>query len=207
MTGVSDRTGPRWLAAVAVAAVAVTVVGCQDLTSSTRTPTVVANTDPAPPPYNREADFGRGWATVNGHCDTREVVLERDAGLAAVDTDGDGCKDDGPIVDLYTGHVIRPAQAQIDHVYSLEQAWVGGAWKWPAVQRRIFALDQGNLRAVSASANDAKGDRGPAQWRPPARSGWCGYQLIYRATAARWALPVTPADDVALRDMATTCPK
>lgn len=196
-------------AAVAGAAVVglVFITGCQDLTSATRSPIVIASADPAPPPYNRETDFGRGWATVHGHCDTREAVLERDAGLAAVDTDGDGCKDDGPIVDLYTGNTIRPTQAQIDHVYSLRQAWDGGAWKWSPVQRRIFALDQANLRAVTGAVNDAKGDLGPGQWRPPARSGWCGYQMIYRATAQRWALPITAADDAALRDMATTCPK
>lgn len=160
-----------------------------------------------PPPYDRDKDFGRGWGTVHGQCDTREAVLERDAALNAVDTDGDGCKDDGPIVDLYTGNTILPTQAQIDHVYSLRQAWAGGAWKWSAVQRRIFALDMGNLRAVTSAVNDRKGDLGPSQWRPPARSGWCGYQMIFRATAVRWSLPITPADDTALRDMAGTCPK
>jgi hypothetical protein len=195
------------LVVAVVAVVGVSVTGCQSLTTATRSPIVVANTDPGPPPYNRDVDFGRGWATVRGHCDTREAVLERDAGLAAVDTDGDGCKDDGPIVDLYTGNTIRPTQAQIDHVYSLKQAWEEGAWRWSPVQRRIFALDQANLRAVTGSVNDAKGDLGPGGWRPPARSGWCGYQLIYRATAQRWTLPITPMDDVALRDMATTCPK
>lgn len=209
MTGVSDRAAPHRLTVVVVAAVAVAVpvTGCQDLTSATRSPIVVASTDPGPPPYNRDTDFGRGWATVHGHCDTREVILERDAGVNAVDSDGDGCKDDGPIVDLYTGNTIRPPQAQIDHVYPLEKAWVGGAWKWGPVQRRIFALDQANLRAVTGSVNESKGERGPASFRPPAVSGWCGYQLIYRATANRWALPITPADDAALRDMATTCPK
>jgi hypothetical protein len=197
----------RWVTAVFVAA-GVAVAGCQS-DAATRSPIVIAAVDPGTvaPPYDRDKDFGRGWATVHGHCDTRETVLERDAALNAVDTDGDGCKDDGPVVDLYTGNTITPQKAQIDHVYSLKQAWTGGAWKWSPVQRRIFALDQSNLRAVTGSLNETKGDLGPAQWRPPARSGWCGYQMIYRATAARWNLPITPADDAALRDMATTCPK
>jgi len=48
------------------------------------------------PAYHRDA-FGAGWAIVRGHCDTREIILERDAGTTAVDTDGDGCKDDAPV--------------------------------------------------------------------------------------------------------------
>jgi hypothetical protein len=186
------------------------VAGCQQSgepnANASRTPALAhAVTDPTVPAYDRDKDFGRGWALVHGHCDTREVILERDAGLNAVDTDGDGCKDDGPIVDLYTGNTITPRQAQIDHVFSLGQAWTVGAWKWSPVQRRIFALDQANLRAVTTAVNDRKGDLGPSQWRPPAESGWCGYSLIYRSTAARWNLPISPADAAALEDMRKTC--
>lgn len=194
----------------AIAVLGLTVVGCQQhpaLPGGSAVAVVAVDPGSGVPAYDRDKDFGRGWALVHGHCDTREAVLERDAGLAAVDTDGDGCRDDGPIVDLYTGNTITPAQTQIDHVYSLKQAWVVGAWKWSAVQRAIFAQDQSNLRAVTGAVNERKGDLGPGEWRPPARSGWCGYQMIYRATAVRWSLPISPADDAALRDMATTCPK
>jgi hypothetical protein len=199
------------LVVVVTVAAGVVAAGCAAQPDHPERPAVAAATvvDPASgaPAYDRDKDFGRGWAIVRGHCDTREVILERDAGLAAVDTDNDGCRDDGPVVDLYTGNTITPPQTQIDHVYSLKQAWVSGAWKWSLTQRVIFAQDQSNLRAVTGAVNERKGDLGPSQWRPPAQSGWCGYQLIYRATAQRWALPITPDDDAALRDMASTCPR
>jgi hypothetical protein len=159
----------------------------------------------AVPPYHRDA-FGNGWSTVRGKCDTREVVLERDAGAAAVDTDDDGCKDDAPVKDLYTGRLVEPSHADADHVASLADAWDSGAWQWPTAQRRTFAQDQANLRAVGASINRAKGDRGPDTFRPPDRAGWCTYATTYRATKQRWHLAITTVQNVAVADMLKTCP-
>lgn len=154
------------------------------------------------PAYHREA-FGKGWARVHGNCDTREAVLERDAGPAAVDTDGDGCKDDAPITDPYTGRLTAANQTDVDHVFALGDAWYAGAYKWSATQRVIFANDQSNLRAVGFSINRAKGDLGPDEWAPPSCEGRHVYATIYRATAKRWNLELTPAKDAALtRDMA-----
>lgn len=157
------------------------------------------------PPYYRDA-FGTGWAIFRGHCDTREVVLERDAGPAAVDTDGDGCRDDAPMLDLYTGRLVDPPHADADHVVALADAWVSGAWQWTPAQRRAFAQDQANLRAVGASINRAKGDRGPDTFRPPDRAGWCEYSRIYRATKQRWHLTITTAQNAAVDEMTKTCP-
>jgi hypothetical protein len=154
------------------------------------------------PAYYREA-FGKGWARVRGNCDTREAVLERDAGPAAVDTDGDGCKDDAPVTDPYTGRLTAANQTDVDHVFALGDAWYAGAWRWSATQRMIFANDQSNLRAVGFSINRAKGDLGPDEWAPPTCEGRHVYATIYRATAKRWNLEITPAKDAALiRDMA-----
>jgi hypothetical protein len=157
-----------------------------------------------PSPYHRNA-FGNGWAIVHGNCDTREVVLERDAGPAAVDTDGDGCRDDAPVRDLYTGHLVEPSHADADHVVALADAWNSGAWQWTPAQRRAFAQDQANLRAVGASINRAKGDRGPDTFRPPDRAGWCTYAQTYRATKQRWHLTITPAQNAAVNEMTKTC--
>jgi hypothetical protein len=159
---------------------------------------------PGVPTYHR-SEFGTGWARVHGNCDTREVVLERDAGPTAVDSDGDGCKDDASILDIYTGRMVATRSTDVDHVFSLKAAWDAGAWKWTPAQRRTFAQDQANLRAVSRSVNESKGDRTPSQWSPPARSGACWFATTYRSTAARWHLTVSPADDAALNDMLTTC--
>lgn len=166
---------------------------------------VPATSTTAVPPYHRSA-FGNGWDIVRGKCDTREVVLERDAGAAAVDTDGDGCKDDAPIKDLYTGRLVDPPHADADHVTSLADAWNAGAWQWTPVQRRTFSQDQANLRAVGASINRSKSDSGPDTWKPPDRAGWCTYATIYRATKQRWQLTITPAQNAAVDDMTKTCP-
>lgn len=159
---------------------------------------------PGVPTYHR-AEFGTGWVRIHGNCDTREVVLERDASPAAVDSDGDGCKDDAPLVDVYTGRMVAARSADVDHVFSLKAAWNAGAWRWTPAQRRAFSQDQANLRAVSRSVNEAKGDRTPSRWNPPARSGACWFAMTYRATANRWHLSVSPTDDAALNDMLTAC--
>jgi hypothetical protein len=157
------------------------------------------------PAYHRDA-FGNGWAIVRGKCDTRELVLERDAGAAAVDTDGDGCMDDAPIKDFYTGLMVEPSHVDADHVTALGDAWVSGAWKWTATQRRAFSQDQANLRAVGASINRSKGERGPDTWKPPDHAGWCTYGHIYQDTKLRWHLTITPAQSAGVADLLKTCP-
>lgn len=158
-----------------------------------------------PPPYDRSAFGSPAWARMHGSCDTREVVLERDAGPRAIDTDGDGCRDDGMVYDVYTGMLITPQQAQIDHIYSLDQAWYAGAWRWTPAARRAFSQDQANLMATIGTVNQSKGSRSPESWRPPARSGWCTYQRLWRATAVKYRLEITSKQDAALRELATAC--
>lgn len=196
------RTRSWGVGAVVFLTLGVSLSGCAGTDQTgTNAPTTAPQ---VPPPYSRAA-FGTGWPVVHGTCTVRSVILERDAGPAAFDS-GDGCRDAGPIVDLYTGETINPKQAQIDHVLSLEQAWVEGAWKWTPQARHTFYLDQANLRAVSGTINDQKGSKSPATWRPPAKSGWCGYAMTYESTATRWHLPVTPEDTEALSALLDTCP-
>ncbi|MDQ3763366.1 MAG: HNH endonuclease family protein [Actinomycetota bacterium] len=158
-----------------------------------------------PGPYRRE-EFGNGWTQVRGNCDTREVVLETTAGPNAVDFDGDGCADDAPFLDVYTGLVINPNDADVDHVVSLADAWRSGAWEWTRAQRIRFANDQGNLIATLTSVNRDKGDDDPTQWAPPDPAGRCAYARIYRAAKQRWALTLTPAQDQALAGLQVGCP-
>jgi hypothetical protein len=196
--------GTRGLTAVAVAAFAsVVLTSCQTNSSpnSLHTHTIVTE---IPPSYQRSA-FGVGWPRALGeHCTVRQVILARDAGANAQDN-GDGCDDAGPIMDLYTGLIITPQQAQIDHVYSLEQAWIAGAWRWTPAQRHAFYIDQSNLRAVSAKGNESKSSKGPSDWRPPSESGWCVYATTWRATADKWHLLVTEKDAAAVIDMRKKC--
>jgi hypothetical protein len=194
-----------------VVGIAALVTGLVSCGHPTTPPPVTAVTSPNPtvvaggttiPRYEAKY-FGTSWPRIHGDCDLREVILERDS-ITPVDTDGDGCRDDGDVIDPYTGETVPAALAQIDHVMSKKDAWDTGAWQWSMVQRRIFFTDTANLRAVRGTLNESKGDRGPDQWRPP-KQGWCAYSVIYTATAARWQLELTPAKKAALSEMHTTC--
>jgi hypothetical protein len=73
----------------------------------------------------------------------------------------------------------------IDHVVPLSNAWKvrhipnpipdpanlrqSGASKWTTSQRQAFANDLNNpqLMAVTDNVNQAKGDSGPEDWKPP----------------------------------------
>lgn len=186
--------------------------GCQSSTPSAPLtvvpPTSAVSLLPAVraiPPYHR-SEFGPGWDRVYGHCNTRAVILKRDAGANARDN-GNGCDDSGPIVDPYSGNTITPQRAQIDHVFPLGKAWPAGAYAWTPLTREIFYNDQANLLAVTGSLNESKGDRGPADWKPPNHAFWCGYARVYQATAQRWKLTVDQTDQAAIQQMETTCPK
>jgi hypothetical protein len=155
------------------------------------------------PPYT-PTSFPKNWGVVHG-CTTRQIVIANFSGDAAVDTDGDGCRDNGVWTDPYTGLTITAASAQIDHVYSKEEAWRRGAWRWTTIRRAAFYNYQPNLLPVSSHANEAKGSKGPDTWRPPNRGAWCQYATVYEATAVHWSLEVTLSEQAAIDDMKSTC--
>lgn len=155
------------------------------------------------PPYT-SASFPHNWGHTSG-CTTRQVVIATFSGPNAVDTDNDGCKDDGWWLDPYTGARLTAATAQIDHVYSKEEAWRRGAWRWTPDQRAVFFNYQPNLLPVASAANEAKGSKGPDAWRPRRREAWCQYATIYRVTAAHFQLDVSPSENAALDEMTAAC--
>lgn len=199
---------PRRVAAALAGLVLVSsAVSCDRPTPAVRVqkarpaPTAV----PGQPPDYQPTYFGSTrWPRIRGTCDLKEFLLERDAVYPGVDSDGDGCRDDGPVLDPYTRETVPAVDTEPDHVLSKEDAWYGGAWRWTAVQRRMFFADQANLLTVRNRVNESKGGRGPDRWRPP-RVGWCAYSTVYSATAQRWQLELTEPKRVALREMQATC--
>lgn len=157
--------------------------------------------------YDRDKYFGGRWKIVHGRCDVREVLIARASGPDAVDTDRDGCKDDGTFVDPYTGNIITGVQSEVDHVYPVKRFWDASGWLRTQAEREDFYQDQANLMVVTAGENQAKSDLGPDKWRPPARSGWCEFARKYQYTTTKYLQPVTPGEDVALREMLATCPR
>lgn len=125
---IPSRT-PRAIAAIAVAAVALT--GCQatDLSDMLGAETTAPGQDAAAgagtidpaavaaqleqipvaeetdADYDREADYGEGWDTLPNGCDVRNTVLARD--MAETELDTDGCTVlAGTLHDAYSGATI-----------------------------------------------------------------------------------------------------
>lgn len=157
--------------------------------------------------------FGPAWSddvTVpGGHngCDTRNDVLAAQLTDVVFKPGTSDCVvTSGQLTDPYTGQsesFVRGegSAVHIDHVIPLARAWNFGAAGWTEQQRRNFANDPANLRATSASVNQAKSDKGPAEWMPD--HDRCGYAGTYLTVATTYGLAITGAD----RDvLATACP-
>ena len=162
--------------------------------------------------YDR-SEFGQRWKDLNRNgCDERNDVLRRDLTKITTRHGTRGCVViKGTLRDPYTGDTIRFRKAeasavQIDHVVSLSDAWQKGAQQWTAEQREEFANSFLNLRAVSGSANAAKGDGDAATWLPPNKAARCEYvawQVIVKATFELW---VTQAEHDAMARVLADCP-
>ena len=88
---------------------------------------------------------------------------------------------------------------EIDHILPVSAAWDLGAHRWDAATRARFYNDPANLIAVSAEANQAKGDKLPSEWMPDARRSRCAYGRRMVDVAKQYALPLPKADLRAVR--------
>ena len=159
--------------------------------------------------YQRIRDFGPAWSVDvdrNG-CGTRDDILWRD--LEKVRTKGRCTVIAGVLADPYTGQTVTFTKAtavkvQIDHVVPLGAAWTRGARDWPPAQRERFANDPANLLATTASANQSKSDRGPAEWLPR-QAFRCAYAVRWIGVSTRYKLALTPPDKAALTTVLGRC--
>jgi Protein of unknown function (DUF1524)/Excalibur calcium-binding domain len=159
--------------------------------------------------YSR-AQFGDGWASVNG-CDQRDRILRRDLTAQRIATDG--CRVlSGTLRDPYTGRTIfyvrgGASEVDIDHVVALADAWQKGARRWSANRRVSFANDPLNLLAVGSSINRSKGDGDAATWLPPRKAFRCAYVARQVAVKRRYDLWVTRAERRAIARVLHKCPE
>ena len=154
--------------------------------------------------YSR--DHFKHWILQSGHCDTREMVLERDG--RNVTTTSDCHVTSGSWTSPYDDKAITNAtQMDIDHLVPLANAWRTGADQWTDQQRERFANDLTvpQLLAVSLGSNRAKGDQDPSQWRPGDQSFWCAYAIDWITVKHAYRLFVTAAEKGALQDMLARC--
>jgi hypothetical protein len=156
--------------------------------------------------YSR-AEFGNGWAMVNG-CDTRAIILYRDLENPVLN---DGCMVvSGTLRDSYTGKVIQfssndGSAIQIDHVVALSNAWQTGAQQLIKQERTKLANDPLELIAVDGPANQEKGDGDAATWLPPNKSFRCEYVARQIAVKQKYGLWVTPAEKQAMKNVLGGC--
>jgi hypothetical protein len=153
--------------------------------------------------------FGPAWPKLGG-CDARNRVLGRDLTETVLKTTGCIVLS-GTLLSPYTRGVIhfvrgpQSAQAQIDHVVALGDAWQTGAQGWTNAKREQFANDPIELLAVDGASNEAKGDSDAASWLPPNKAFRCSYAKIQIAVKAKYALWVTRAEHDALATQLGTC--
>lgn len=161
-------------------------------------------------PESHSSSYDRGlfphWITIQGTCNTREAVLVRD-GVNVV-TNASCAAISGSWYSPYDGATWTAASdLDIDHMVPLAEAWESGAWAWTTNERRTYANDMGGpeLWAVTDNVNQSKGDKDPAQWKPPLTSFWCVYARAWIQVKWYWDMSVDSAEKAALTSMLGTC--
>lgn len=164
--------------------------------------------------YNRDA-WG-GWTNDGAGCNTRELVLAKQAVAGSPFQRDKGCKprcpqpEGTPVpcwISAYDGvKVSNPDGLQVDHVVPVKEANRSGARGWTAQQRTEFYNDHGNLLAVTGKSNGSKSDKDPGKWKPTDRTSWCAYGTAYAQVKAKYRLHVDAAELAGLRSMLNTCP-
>lgn len=161
------------------------------------------------PAYDR--DDWPHWSDEDGDCqDARQETLVAESATPVRFKTDSRCRiDSGFWEDPYTGLTVDdPGELDVDHVVPLANAHRSGAWDWSRDRKKAYANDLSHpehLLAVTASANRAKGRKGPEEWRPDNESYWCDYAQNWASIKMRWSLSVTPEELEALREMAATC--
>jgi hypothetical protein len=154
--------------------------------------------------YDR--DLFPHWITIEGSCDTRETVLQRDGTDV---TTGDDCyPTSGSWYSVYDQvWFTDPSDVSIDHLIPLAEAWRSGASEWTTDEREVFAndLEHAQLIAVSISSNSSKGDSDPAEWKPDNTSMWCYYARYWIDVKYVYGLTADAAEKAALDEMLGTC--
>lgn len=152
-------------------------------------------------PYNR-ADWPH-WSDLDGDCqDSRAETLIRDS---VGDLVLAGCRVvSGRWIGPYTGEIFTDASdLDIDHIVPLKEAHVSGGEHWAGEKKRAFANDPDNLLATKASANRAKGSKGPSEWLPDLNR--CEYAARWLLVKSKYGLAIDSAERLALIEVVLGC--
>lgn len=182
--------------------------------------------------YSR--DLFPHWITQSGTCNTRETVLKRD-GTNVVTNDACASVSGSWFSPYDGATWTAASDVDIDHLVPLSNAWKvsfafpfpplsssflpkkkikrkltkqqSGAASWTTARRQAFANDLTNpqLLAVTDNVNQAKGDKGPEDWKPPLTSYYCTYSKMWIKVKSVYGLTITSAEKSALTSMLATC--
>ena len=202
--GLSALVGLALLAAAVPApASAATTYSAPFRTAVRQLPVSPENTSP----YDRSRSFG-GWGDTDGDCQStrHEVLIAEGTGVGL---SASRCTvTSGTWRSFYDGRTYSgPQSVQIDHMVPVSEAWDSGAQRWTQQRRIRFYNDPGvayALNAIPESLNQAKADKGPEAWMPPANR--CRYVEVWTAMKHRWGLSVDSAERSALVRYADGCP-
>ena len=146
-----------------------------------------------------------GWPVApDNSCDVRNAALYRDGHNVTISA---SCVvQSGRWLDPYTATWYNnKSDIDIDHLIPLAEAWRSGAKTWGDTQRRTFANDRLVVVAVDDGANQSKGDKTPADWKPSNEAAWCLYGQRYTSVKVKYSLTITSGEKSALKSMIGTC--
>ena len=196
-------------AATPLPTTAVATVPASPVTTSTQLSIAVASIPRDIPDYDR--DEWRHWTDEDEDCqDARQEALIAESDTPVTYKSDEKCKvASGSWVGPYTGESFTdPADLDIDHMVPLANAHRSGGWAWTEDRKRQYANDlsyAGHLVATKASANRAKGSKGPDGWKPPERGYWCQYAIDWITIKNAWELTATANEANALAEMLGMC--
>ncbi len=146
-----------------------------------------------------------GWpAKPNNRCNARNAALYRDGQHVKVPPSCTGLT--GSWLDPYTAKTYPEASdIDIDHLVPLAEAWRSGANHWSTAQRRAYANNPMVLVSVQDRANESKGDKDPAAWKPANKASWCLYAKHWIAIKYKYKLTIDKSEKSALSSMLGTC--
>lgn len=150
------------------------------------------------------------WVHWSRSClDIREIVLVQES-RRPVTFSADGCTvTSGEWLCPYTGELITsPGALDVDHMIALQAADRAGGSKWTRARKQQYANylgDPDHLVAVSASANRAKGAKGPSEWMPPRKASACWYAEAWQRIAKQWGLTLPKKDAYLLEVIRAGC--
>jgi hypothetical protein len=158
-----------------------------------------------------DPDLFRHWTDEDGDsCSTPEEVLIAEAVMAPSVAEERCAITGGRWYSYYDDTYVDGADGlTVDHTVPFAEAWESGAEDWDAARREAYANDIGAvvaMTAVTAETHEAKADRDPAEWMPPAEAAACRYAYEWVSVKTRWRLSIDRAEAEALDAIVAGCP-